>query len=778
MIELLRNSLGLMVGVTVLPVWAVWFVTNRVLQKRISRKTAELQEELLGRQQVEEELRASKGRCKAIFNVATDALFLHDLETGAILDVNQKVCDMFGLSREEALHSDLGDLSSGVPPYTQEEAAGWLRKAAAGEPQLFEWQARDRSGRLFWIEVDMHRAVIGLQEQLIVSARDISARKKDEKILQQSLQRLEELQVIIGKSPAIVFLWQAADGWPVEYVSENVAQLGYTAEEFMDGSVSYADLIHGDDLERVGAEVVEFSASGVAEFRQEYRLVTRSGEIIWTDDVTWIRRDETGQITHYQGIVLDISARKKAEEEIKRGSEDLRVINGMIKSCASTLDLEQLLEQIMAEALAISGLEGGAICLLTPESTLEIAVHQAGSDVPIEAMTTKAVKVGACLCGECARDHQPLILADREAVLKYAIIDEIRVADIQFHASFPLITGERCLGVLCVHTRQDTQPGENSLQLLETVAPQIAMAIDNAQLYTASLQQASIFEDKAQGRTDELNEARLALLNLVEDLNSANSKLKELDQLKSMFIASMSHELRTPLNSIIGFSSLILGDMTGPINEEQRDMLSRVSKSGKHLLSLITDVIDIAKIESGKIASYPEEFLLADVIREAVGQVEMQATDKGLVLEQRLPLEPIRMCTDRRRLLQCLINYLSNGVKFSLQGRVTIEVVMCAGEGAAVKTGEAEAPRSRNMVEISVTDTGIGISQEDVGRLFGSFVRLDTPLKTTIPGTGLGLYLTRKLAREVLGGEVGVESEAGVGSRFWIRLPLEWKGTK
>ncbi|MBN2809625.1 MAG: DUF3365 domain-containing protein [Deltaproteobacteria bacterium] len=281
--------------------------------------------------------------------------------------------------------------------------------------------------------------------------------------------------------------------------------------------------------------------------------------------------------------------------------------------------------------------------------------------------------------------------------------------------------------------------------------------------------------EKLARRTQDLEISQNTLQALLADvsqaklqLETANVKLQELDRLKSMFIASMSHELRTPLNSIIGFTSLILGDMVGSVNEEQRDMLGRVLRSGKHLLSLITDVIDIAKIESGKITPYPESFMLSDLVHEAVLQVEGAAAEKGLALEQCLPEKPINMHTDRRRLLQCLLNYLSNALKFSEKGTVTIAVAEGSGRDVG-EGGQKIAPG--DWIEISVADTGIGISQADVKLLFGSFVRLDTPLKATVQGTGLGLYLTRKLATEVLGGEVGVESEAGRGSRFWIRLP-------
>lgn len=515
----------------------------------------------------EVELKASEERFREIFNAANDAFFILDMETGAILDVNRKMCEMFGVSREEALHSDVGTISSGVPPYTQEEVVGWMLKAAAGEPQLFEWQAKDKTGRLFWVEVNMRRAAIGPVDQIIVSVRDITMRKL-------------------------------------------------------------------------------------------------------------------------------------ADEELQRTNEELLSVNRIIMACASTMDMEKILNKVMDEALQITGLEGGTICFVTPEQTLDIVAHRETSEATIQDLTTHAILVGDCLCGECARDHKPLILADREDVLKFSTREATRGEDIRFHAAFPLVIGERCLGVLCIFTRTDEKPTNRSLQLIETISAQIALGIDNAKLYAESLQQAVILEERVHERTAELDRARRALMSLVEDLNEANEQLKEMDRLKSMFIASMSHELRTPLNSIIGFSGLILGNMVGPISDEQQDMLSRVSKAGKHLLALITDVIDIAKIESGKIVPFPEKFELGRVVKEAVGQVEAQALEKGLVIQQQMPEEPIIMNTDRRHLLQCLLNFLSNAVKFSEKGKITIAVAMLQKANGVRKGTEAESIEAERQVKV------------------------------------------------------------------------------
>jgi signal transduction histidine kinase len=278
-------------------------------------------------------------------------------------------------------------------------------------------------------------------------------------------------------------------------------------------------------------------------------------------------------------------------------------------------------------------------------------------------------------------------------------------------------------------------------------------------------------------RSRELQGNQQALMNIVDDLNQktdeleqANTKLQELDHLKSMFIASMSHELRTPLNSIIGFSSIIRDEWLGPVNPEQKENLETIQRSGKHLLSLINDVIDVSKIEAGRIEACLEEFDLYDLMTEAVQYVEQDLRDKGLELHLDIVHHPV--CTDKRRLLQCVINLLSNAVKFTEVGAVSVHTAVTAVADIGQKNGERSSSRTASgIIEISIEDSGIGIAEGDIHRLFEAFVRLDSHLKITAPGTGLGLYLTRKLVAEVLGGDILCKSEIGVGSRFTLRIP-------
>ncbi len=237
------------------------------------------------------------------------------------------------------------------------------------------------------------------------------------------------------------------------------------------------------------------------------------------------------------------------------------------------------------------------------------------------------------------------------------------------------------------------------------------------------------------------------------DLLHANEKLKELDKLKSMFIASVSHELRTPLNSIIGFSGTMLQQVYGKLDDKYLDYSKRINRSGQHLLGLIIDIIDVSKIESGRIDVITSDFTVNEVLAEVCETLQQSFQQKSLYLRYE-PVADITLHTDKKRLLQCILNLTSNAMKFTESG------------GVAITVDETE-----QEIKISVKDTGVGISQEDLTRLFEPFERIHSHLNIKAGGTGLGLYLTKKIAIDLLRGDIGVESKLNAGSLFWIRIP-------
>lgn len=243
------------------------------------------------------------------------------------------------------------------------------------------------------------------------------------------------------------------------------------------------------------------------------------------------------------------------------------------------------------------------------------------------------------------------------------------------------------------------------------------------------------------------------------ELQEKNIELEQASMAKDRFLASMSHELRTPLNAIIGFTGTMLMKLPGPLTSEQEQQLRIVQSSARHLLSLINDILDLAKIESGKLELHEEQIFVRDIVFEVRAALQPMADQKGLSIETVIPPSRVPVRADRRALHQIILNLVNNAIKYTEKGSVRIELALRRSNDGT------------QCVDVDVMDTGIGIKPEDQERLFKAFEQVDPSNTRRFEGAGLGLYLSQKLAK-MLGGDVHFTSELGRGSTFTLTLPV------
>jgi PAS domain S-box-containing protein len=307
--------------------------------------------------------------------------------------------------------------------------------------------------------------------------------------------------------------------------------------------------------------------------------------------------------------------------------------------------------------------------------------------------------------------------------------------------------GGRELPVEVVSGKIINEHGEPSV--IVSVVHDLTKQVENERLYEELKKFSAQLEERIRAATSDLEAQNLKLQWQSQELARAN-------RLKSEFLASMSHELRTPLNAVLGHTSLLLDRLFGDVTVQQIDSLERIRAAGQHLQVLIDDILDLAKIEAGKMPLHLEEIPLAEVVIEVAQQLEPMVRKKGLDVTYRVAEDGMLVYTDRTKLKQILLNLLSNAVKFTHVGWVRLD-----------------ATRSDDFVRIAVSDSGIGIKTEHLDAIWEDFRQIDQSRTREFGGTGLGLSITRKLL-ERLGGNVRVESSYGVGTTFSIALPVRF----
>ncbi len=307
------------------------------------------------------------------------------------------------------------------------------------------------------------------------------------------------------------------------------------------------------------------------------------------------------------------------------------------------------------------------------------------------------------------------------------------------------------LGVLAIGNWDDRSAfDEEDRNLLVAVGEQAAIAIDNARMIKALEEQEARLESQNEMLATQNQELEVQR----QQLQLQNLQLLEAARLKSQFLATMSHELRTPMNAVIGFSQLLLRQRQNPLTPQQTDMMERILNNGKHLLTLINEILDLSRIEAGRLELKLEAFNLATLVRATADELRSLAEEKQIALHVHADLQNSNVINDSVRLRQIIVNLLSNAIKFTETGTVEVEV----------------KDISPDRLLFAVKDTGIGIAKEDLGHIFEEFRQVDQTLTKKYAGTGLGLAITKSLV-QLMQGTITVESQLGQGSTFQLEFP-------
>jgi signal transduction histidine kinase len=414
---------------------------------------------------------------------------------------------------------------------------------------------------------------------------------------------------------------------------------------------------------------------------------------------------------------------------LTRSVGQLTALGEVGQAISSSLDLETVLQTIVSRAVQLTGVDAGSIYEYDAQD--EVYRLQAAEKMEpelIEAVRKTPIRKGDGATGRTAVTLEPVQVADIEdKSYQGSRKDNLRRTGYRAVLAVPLLREDQLLGALQVFRKTPGPFAPEVVDLLKTFATQSAMAIQNARLF--------------------------------REIAEKGKQLEEASQHKSRFLASMSHELRTPLNAILGFNEMILDEIYGPVTPDVRSPLEEMQASGKHLLRLINNVLDLAKIEAGRMELSLQDYSVHDTVESVRSTLRSIAAEKGLELLTVVPADIPLAYGDPGRMSQCLLNLAGNALKFTKAGKVEI--------GAKLEG---------DRLIYRVSDTGIGIPADKIGSLFTEFKQTDATIASEYGGTGLGLSITRNFI-EMHGGRIWIESELGKGSAFIFEVPLRAKAT-
>jgi PAS domain S-box-containing protein len=531
-----------------------------------------------------------------------------------------------------------------------------------------------------------------------------------------------------------------------------VRHYGYSRDEFL--AMRLPDIRPAEEVPRLIENVARLAADD-REIRRDigtWRHRLKDGSIRDVDIIA-----QTIPFWHRRGVLVvarDITDLKQAQSELARYAERLAILHEIDKGVIAARTPLAIAEPAVTRLRELIGVPRAIVSLFDldrNEAEWLVAIGRR------RAHTEPGMRFSMVYMGDVASMRRGELQTLETAKLPPGPeVAALLGSGVDVYMVVPMLAHGELIGGLSFGGAPGEFSGEQ-IRMAQEVATQLAIAIAQARLYEAVKRHADELEARVRERTSELHAANDRLQHEIADRRRAQMEADRANRLKSEFLANMSHELRTPLNAILGFTELIHDGLVAPESPQFKEFLGDILASGRHLLQLINDVLDLSKVEAGKLEFHPKPVDLAELIAELLAIMRTTAAVKGIHVESQITPDMPEVVIDAARLKQIVYNYLSNALKFTPQDGHVIVRAMPENGGTHFR--------------LEVEDSGPGIAPEDIGRLFIEFQQLDAGAAKKHAGTGLGLALSKRLA-EAQGGSVGVSSIVGKGSTFHAVLPL------
>ncbi len=706
-----------------------WSITEENFVNSIADFVA-LTLEVCERKRTETALRQAEEKYRSIFENAVTGIF-QTTPDGHYLSANPALAEIYGYASPQHLMESLTNIEHQlyVDPHRRE--AFQTAIAQSDSVADFESQIYRRDGTKIWISENAI-AVRDQQGRLLYyegSVEDITARKQAQADLEESEERFRTL---LNNIPGVFYRRIHNADWQMEFLSEAIVDIcGYPASDFLPPRQrSLVSLIMNGDRHYV-SQVIEDAIAQGKPYVMEYRLTHADGSLRWVYEKGQAIVDQEKQVRWLDGVIFDITDRKQAEQFLDQQQQILEAI-------ASGKPLQDTLTLLINAVETQTPNVKGSILFLNPEkNTLHLGAAPSLPKDYLQHLEGLSVSASSGSCGTAAYRKSPVIVADIATDPLWTEFRDLALS-VGLHAcwSVPILTAQQeVLGTFALYHSQTRMPTRTDWELIDTATHLAGIAIERQ-------------------RTE-------------AELYQAKETAEESSHAKSQFLANMSHELRTPLNAIIGYSEMLEEDAEDFGYTDMLADLGKIQSAGRHLLTLINDILDISKIEAGRMELHLEPIDILALMQEVQSTALPMINKNQNQFQLHCATDIGRMNADLTKLRQILLNLLSNAAKFTHNGMISLAVEIDGQNDVS----SSPAP-GLIWITFTVADSGIGMSMEQLQRVFQAFVQADTTTTRKYGGTGLGLAISQRFCR-MMGGDIRVRSQVGQGSTFTVRLPLD-----